>query len=100
MSLATRSKIRRLFGGRFTEKGEFIHVLHIEPPRRYHCSCTPNRFVAGQAINHLSSCPFHRRNIEVFLAEESRAVLVIVAFLVLGLCLLSSWAIGTSIYNL
>ena len=63
MTLATRHKIVRLFGGRFTEKGDFIHQPK-PAPRRYKCDCNPNGFVAGQIIKHYSFCPFNPRNIQ------------------------------------
>jgi hypothetical protein len=99
MALATRSKIRRLFAGRFTEKGEFIPQPGVMP-RRYRCSCNPNGFVSGQAINHYKFCPFSSRNIEAFLGQESTFVLVTVALLVFALCGVSACYLGLSIYNL
>ena len=66
MSRYTKRKILRQHAGTFTEKAEFI-PQHVPMPRRYRCSCNPNGFVAGQAINHFKFCPFHNRNIEAFL---------------------------------
>ena len=98
MSRATASRILRKFGGHFSEKGEFVKD-DIAIPRRYRCTCNPNGFVSGQAINHLRSCPFSSRNIQAFLGQEPTAVLLTVAILVFALCGLSAWALGTSIHH-
>lgn len=99
MALATRNKIRRLFSGRFTEKGEFLKD-EIAIPARYHCECNPNGFVAGQAINHRTFCPFHQRNLDVFLAQEGTAVLVVVALLVFALCGVAAFGVISSVLSL
>ena len=95
----TGSKIMRLFGGRFTDKGDFIHEPSNVVPRRYKCSCNPNGFVSGQVINHHSFCPFHKTNLDVFLAQESTAVQIIVALLVFALNTIAWYFVGAAVIN-
>ena len=99
MSRYTKRKILRQHAGTFTEKAEFI-PQHVPMPRRYRCSCNPNGFVAGQAINHFKFCPFHNRNIEAFLNVESTIVQFIVLVLVAALCSLACIGLIASIQTL
>lgn len=88
MSYATKNKIRRMFGGRFTEKGEFIKAI-IPRPRRYHCFCNSNGFTAGQFINHSIHCVYHPHNVQRVLSQEHPLVLLTVVGLVIVLCMIS-----------